>query len=144
MKATCTVSGASDFPVTMGAYLKSEIKNRGDDKFSGSERDLSIRLISCPVVVGAPVLMSIAFTGTADKVDNKLLILDSSGAKGIGIGLYDEGGNQIPLNSAEYDYPVTIGNNDVNIPFKVTYVSNGEASAAGKAEATLNFDISYK
>lgn len=143
METTCTISGGSALSVPMGAFLKSEIKNKGD-KVSGSERDFDIKLTGCPVVTGAPVLMSIAFTGTADLEDDKLLKLDATGAEGIGIGLYDKDGNQISLNSASYEYPDAINSANVNIPFKVAYVANGQSGVAGKAEATLNFDISYK
>ncbi|WP_416775778.1 fimbrial protein [Xenorhabdus budapestensis] len=140
--STCT---ASSKPVKMGTYHTSDINGKKGIKVTGSEKDFNIQLTNCPVTA-VPLSMDVKFSGSnKDSKDGKLLALDTSGATGIGIGFYDDGGNQIDLSTtAILKKDILINKKDMIIPLKAAYVSNGDAVKAGAANATLSFSIDYK
>ncbi|BET96639.1 fimbrial protein [Xenorhabdus taiwanensis] len=145
VESTCN-SDASGNTVNMGTYHTSDIGNKGTE-ISGSKKSFSIKLTGCPVTT-TPLTMEVTLSGSSlDSVDNRLLALDGSSgtnAAGIGIGIYNNTGTQIDLSSSSKLPGIKINTADMEIPLQVAYVSNGQSVKAGKADATLNFNINYK
>ncbi|WP_047683308.1 MULTISPECIES: fimbrial protein [Xenorhabdus] len=143
VESTCSVGSDSDKIVNMGTYLKSDIKNVGE-KVDGSERNFKIKLTGCPVT--KPVSkMEITLSGTKDAHNPKLLAIDSSGAEGIGISVYDSKGTPMDFTSGSHKLDdIDIDTASKEILLQAAYVSNGQTAKAGTANATLNFEINYK
>ncbi|REF28332.1 major type 1 subunit fimbrin (pilin) [Xenorhabdus cabanillasii] len=142
--SACTIDGDSDKIVHMGTYIKSDIKEKGRE-VDGSKKDFKIKLTGCPVDSTTHIMMKVTISGTSDVHNSKLLAIESSsGAKGIGIGVYSES-NLIDFTSGSHQLKdIEIDKADTEIPLQVAYVSNGETPTAGQANATLNFNIAYK
>ncbi|WP_053067955.1 fimbrial protein [Xenorhabdus khoisanae] len=145
VESTCNIQASSN-AVDMGTYLRSNILKKGEE-VTGSKKPFKINLTGCPVTT-TPLTMETTFSGnTADTTDGKLLALDTlsgTGATGIGIGIYNSTGQQIDLSSSPTLPGIPINKTDMEIPLQVAYVSNGQPTKSGKAEATLNFQINYK
>ncbi|MDC9603571.1 fimbrial protein [Xenorhabdus griffiniae] len=145
IESTCD-SDVSGNTVNMGTYHMSDIGKKGSE-ITGSKKPFSIKLTGCPVTT-TPLIMEVTLSGnTPDSTDNRLLALDGSSgtaAAGIGIGIYNNAGVLIDLSSSSKLPGVTIDKADMEIPLQVAYVSNGQSVRAGKADATLNFNINYK
>ncbi|PHM26109.1 fimbrial protein [Xenorhabdus budapestensis] len=141
VESTCTIGSDSDNIVDMGIYLKSGIVGTSGTEVLGSKKDFKIKLTGCPVT--APVSrMVVTLSGTNDTHNPNLLKIDSSGAEGIGIGVYSKS-KLINFSAPKLD-DININSADMEIPLQVAYVSNGETVTAGKANSTLSFSIDYK
>ncbi|SFU82040.1 fimbrial protein [Xenorhabdus koppenhoeferi] len=140
IESTCT---ASSDTVKMETYLTRDITKRKGAEVRGSKKDFKIKLTGCPVTI--PLLMDVKFSGSnKDTHDTRLLALDTSGAAGIGIGLYNDKDAQIDLSSDLLKQDVSIDAANMEISLKAAYVSNGQDIKAGVANATLSFVIHYK
>lgn len=89
--------------------------------------------------------IEIKFSGATDSNDPTVLALsnaNSSGvAQGIGVVIYDDENNVVPLDSDSKAYTAASGNND--LLFKAAYKSVSSTVTAGVANATATFVIDY-
>ncbi|MBC8945041.1 fimbrial protein [Xenorhabdus indica] len=144
VESTCSVGSDSDKIVNMGTYLKSDIPGSSGGEVTGSKKDFKIKLTGCPVTTPFSK-MGITLSGTKDAHNPRLLAIDSSGAEGIGISVYDSKGTQMDFTSGSHKLDdIDIDTASKEILLQAAYVSNGQTAKAGTANATLNFEINYK
>ena len=136
---TCQVNGNApgDMPVNLGEYTSKEFNSAGSTV--GNET-ITMALTACPTNVNA---VSILFGGTADTTNPELLANSSSGATGVGIGIYEEDGSTaIPINTASANIPLTAGAGTGT--FIAKYVSTADTVGEGAVRATAQYTIQYK
>lgn len=135
---TCQVNGSvpGDIPVNLGDYTSKEFNSAGSTV--GNET-IRMELTACPTAVNA---VSILFGGTADSTMPALLA-NSSGATGVGIGIYEaDGSTAIPINSASANIPLTAGVGTGT--FIAKYVSTAATVGEGAVNATAQYTIQYR
>ncbi|QLK63805.1 fimbrial protein (plasmid) [Enterobacteriaceae bacterium Kacie_13] len=136
LASTCDINGeASDvkIEVPLGTHLPTEFATTGNKSFNVP---FSIDLTECDDSIKNA---QVKFTGTADT--NPQLIAVTGGAVGVGVGLYEEDGTQIAINTTSATKPVTA--KAATLKYSANYVANGEAVEPGDANATADFSIEY-
>ncbi|HGJ5875197.1 MAG TPA: fimbrial protein [Arsenophonus sp.] len=143
---TLSASSSTSLTIDMGAYMKDKVPRTSGQKIAGSEKPLEIRLTDCPHNDGYNILPKIIFKANPDDHNTKLIKLEGSGAEGIGVGLYDSAGNLLDIRKTYQPGLATPRDTSTSltIPFKAAYVSNGQTAKAGKANASVSFEVSYK
>lgn len=90
--------------------------------------------------------VEIKFSGVADSNDPTVLALsnagDSSVAQGIGIVIYDDDNNVVPLNSDSKAYAVSMSDTN-DLLFKAAYKMVASSVTAGIANSTATFVVDY-
>ncbi|HGJ5857742.1 fimbrial protein [Arsenophonus nasoniae] len=138
-------SSSSSLAIDMGVYMKDKVPNASGQKVVGSEKELSIKLQDCPHYDGYDIMPKIVFRANHDDHNSKLIKLDGTGAEGIGIGLYDSSGRLLDIKDVyESKVATSKDNRMLTFLFKAAYVSNGQKVKSGKANASINFEVSYK
>lgn len=128
----------------MGAYMKDQVPKASGGKIAGSEKPIEIKLDKCPNGKNYSVYPKVKISAIKDSFHDKLIKLDESGAKGVAIGLYDEAGNLLDIKK-NYEPNVAFNNESpFIIKLKAAYIANGQPVKAGKANATIGFEIDYK
>lgn len=140
-------NSSNSLVIDMGVYMKDKVPRTSGQKVAGSEESLEIRLTGCPHYDGYSIFPKIIFKANPDNHNTKLIKLEGSGAEGIGVGLYDSAGDLLDIRKA-YHKPRLATPRDTStsliIPLKAAYVSNGQKAKAGKADASVSFEVSYK
>ena len=137
-QAACIIDiNSIDIPVYLGDVSTYKFHNVGD---SSSPIEFTITLNECPLTTTKSL---VKFDGFGDPNNNTLLRLDniSGSAKGVGIGIYDATGKQVPLWTASSNYPITTGTNVLR--FTAKFVASILPVTAGAAEASSDFTINY-
>lgn len=133
-------TSSSSLAIDMGVYMKDKVPGTSGQKINGSEMPLAFRLKDCPHYDGHGIVPKITFKANKDDHNPKLIKLDGSGAKGVGIGLYDDSGNLLDIRDIyQHNIATPKGEALFIIPFKMTYVSNGETAKPGKENASISF-----
>lgn len=152
--ATCAIDingneGGENATVNMGRHPTSAFPSRGSESSGvGDEGKIKIELKDCP----DQGTLSVSFTGKTVDSTGDLLELDKSGqegiAKGIGIALYDEDGEDILIDGTPViQKKFKDGQSEYKYQMLAKYYRYAEKDSdfnAGRADATLNFKIEYK
>lgn len=137
---TCTVSQDSkNMTVSMGTVGSKSFARTGDGT---AYQPFSISLEKCG---GAASRVSVTFSGVADSANRDLLALDGGAgyATGMGVGIYDSEKNLIPLNQSGEETTLTASQASVTLNFFARYVASGTTVAAGMANASATFMLTY-
>ncbi|WP_242503529.1 fimbrial protein [Proteus mirabilis] len=87
--------------------------------------------------------MKVSFNGRADPIDNALLAIDATGAKGVAISIMDNSGASIDINDKSQSYTL-LPNQDNTLQFYARYVATQLPVQAGSANATATFLLEYQ
>lgn len=137
-------SSANSLTVQMGAFMKDKVPTESGKKVPDSEKQIEIKLDRCPHGSGYSVYPIVKISASNDSFNKKLIKLDNNGAEGVAIGLFDSTGNLLDITE-NYEHNLPFKNNGpVIINLKAAYVANGQRVKAGKANATIGFEIDYK
>ncbi len=128
--------------VQMGTIAKTAFTGTGS---TAAEQNFNIQLSNCPTTMTKAAVL---FSGENVGGDNEKLQLTGAGtdpavATGVALQLVDGSTNStLPLftHSTSLNIPST---GDINLPFRVRYIQTGATVAAGQANGTANFTISY-
>lgn len=149
--STCTIDingTGSDGNVNMGRYATSEFSGSGSEVGGSSGNGkLDISLINCP----PQGKVKLKLEGKTDSSSNQILALDnpndSNTAKNVGIHIYDEYDLETPyiINfTEEYEIKDTGDIKSKTLSFIAKYVSTDDEVEAGRADATLNYTLTYQ
>ncbi|MFJ3463117.1 fimbrial protein [Achromobacter spanius] len=140
-QSACSIGGGqqgADMVVKMGSISTNMFKDVGD---KGPQTDFKIALLGCDPTVSGNATISFK-PGAGSVISSRLLSLEnSSGAKGVAVGLADQDGVAIAVGSAGVTYKLIEGTNNFN--FKAFYESIDKTVTAGKANAQALFEVSY-
>ncbi|MER2801001.1 fimbrial protein [Proteus mirabilis] len=100
----------------------------------------SIKLVDCQPEASA---VKVSFNGRADPIDNALLAIDATGAKGVAISIMDNSGASIDINDKSQSYTL-LPNQDNTLQFYARYVATQLPVQAGSANATATFLLEYQ
>lgn len=106
-----------------------------------SQRDFALELKDCDGLSKASVTMD----SLPDSDDNSLFALDAGGATGIALKIEDDKGTQqVPKASGgtAIDWPITGASATLN--YHASYVIVNNKPTSGKADALVNFSITYE
>ena len=130
----CTVDGELA-PIAFGDVSGSAIVDG-----SVAKQDITINLTGCPAVAN----VKLTTNGDRDVTNNKLLKLsDSSLATGFGIGLYNEDGSELAVQTESNPVAVNPELGTAVINLKAAPVKVGESVTGGAFDATTSFTLSY-
>ncbi|MBI6528485.1 type 1 fimbrial protein [Proteus vulgaris] len=149
--STCTIDingTGSDGNVTMGRYATSEFDGTGSEVGgSAGNGKLDISLINCP----PQGTVKLKLSGKTDSSSDQILALDNSSdpntAKNVGIHIYDQYDLSTPYNinfTEEYKIKDNGDLKSKTISFIAKYVSTDDEVEAGRADATLNYTLTYQ
>lgn len=143
--AACSVSTDSvDQVVTLGDHPTHDFKKVG----SVSElRPFTIKLEDCDTTVASKA--AVAFTGALDKINDKLLAIDSSGANvasasGVGIQILDQTSTPLTPDGTTFSTPKQLIDGENVLNFKAQYMSTVDTPTAGQANADATFVMQYQ
>ncbi|EMO5257586.1 fimbrial protein [Proteus mirabilis] len=100
----------------------------------------SIKLVDCQPEASA---VKVSFNGRTDPIDNALLAIDATGAKGVAISIMDNSGASIDINDKSQSYTL-LPNQDNTLQFYARYVATQLPVQAGSANATATFLLEYQ
>lgn len=100
----------------------------------------NIKLVDCQPEASA---VKVSFNGRADPIDNTLLAINTSGAKGVAVSIMDNSGTAIDINDKSQFYPL-LPNQDNTLQFYARYVATQLPVQAGSANATATFLLEYQ
>ncbi len=138
---TCIIDDGNQYlTVDMGQASNSKFKQAGDDS---DPVVFSLSFRHCSPTVSRN--MVVAFRGIADKQNPDLLAVENGDnvARGIGIALFDDQGNLIPINTGklvvkpQYHGPLTVN-------FTARYRSTTDNVSGGLANAQAWFLFTYQ
>ncbi|MEQ4988224.1 fimbrial protein [Proteus vulgaris] len=149
--STCTIDingTGSDGNVNMGRYATSEFDGAGSEVGgTGGNGKLDISLINCP----PQGKVKLKLEGKTDSSSNQILALDNPNdtntAKNVGIHIYDHDDLDVPYNinfAEEYDIKDNGDLKSKTLSFIAKYVSTDNDVEAGRADATLNYTLTYQ
>ncbi|MCP2006222.1 UNVERIFIED_ORG: type 1 fimbria pilin [Buttiauxella agrestis ATCC 33320] len=137
---TCVVSPDSlDFTVVMGNVPAKQFFQTGD----GTRYEpFAIYLEKCG---GAASGVTVSFQGQLDKLNPDLLALTggSGYASGMGVGIYNQDKTLIPVGNESEQIRLTADQGAVKMNFYARYIADGAAVAAGMANASATFMLTY-
>lgn len=134
ISGACTVDGTLA-PIAFGDVSGSAIIDG-----SVAKQDITINLTNCPAVNN----VMLTTNGDKDVTNNKLLKLsDSSLATGFGIGLYNEDGSELAVQTESNPVAVNPELGTAVINLKAAPVKAGEVVTGGAFDATTSFTLSY-
>lgn len=158
--STCTIAPGGDagaganpgvIDVAMGDVSFDDLATVAGGTVSAAFTDIDLGLSCTAVGANTAVVMSFDPQGGTglDAMDNRLLGLAAGGATGAGIALVDGTNQIIDLGAnGEIRAPLTVdagtGVGTADLALRATYVGNGDAQAAGVANASLPFLLSYE
>ncbi|SDU51356.1 fimbrial protein [Pseudomonas yamanorum] len=158
--STCTVTpggsagsggSAGVIDVAMGDVSFADLGTvAGDGSVGASFTPIDLGLECSEATGKTSVVMSFdpASGSGLDASDNRLLSLASGGATGAGIALINSNNKIIDLGAGEeIKAPLTVdgsGEGTADFALRATYVSNGGTEAAGVANASLPFLLTYE
>lgn len=107
-----------------------------------ADKKFQISLLTCDVTQFKNV--SVSFAGQTNGDDATLLALDGGqgAAENVGVAIYDGKGKKLALGTATADTALQVGSN--TLYFSAAYVSTKKDVKAGSANATADFNLTYK
>ncbi|ADO46911.1 fimbrial protein [[Enterobacter] lignolyticus] len=137
---TCAVSPDSkNLTVPMGDVSSKQFSRAGD----GSRYEpFVINLEKCG---GAASGVTVHFAGTSDSRNPALLALTGGAgyAAGVGVGIYNPDKSLIPLGAESGNTPISPNQATVALHFYARYIADGDSVAAGTANASATFVLTY-
>lgn len=105
-----------------------------------------INLTDCPTGADSPTIASVKFDGTNDSINPNILALNSgSGAKNVGIAIYEkDGATLIPMSNQSQDNTIDTTSSSLTMSFIAKYMSTADTVTAGTANGATNFTVIYK
>lgn len=137
----CTVSSESANLAVDLNEVKASVFTQAKDK--SVDKDFQIDLLNCST--STLKTASVAFvSGAHDSNDSTLLAVSgpSPVATGVGIEITNNDGTAIPMGTASSDFGLVDGAN--SLYFKAHYKSTTGTVTAGSANASTDFQITYK
>lgn len=106
-----------------------------------AEKDFTIGLTGCSNTARAYVTLD----GTPDDDDSSLFALDDGGATGVAINITgSDGQQQVPKVTDPTPREFAITEENVNLNYTARYVVTSTKASSGRADALINFSISYE
>lgn len=138
MAATCELE-KDNIDVDMGSVVLQRPVKVGKEL---NQKSFRIDLINCAYAAKAYVTMD----GTADATDSSLFALDSGGATGIALKIKTRDGvQQYPFSTDSTPVGHLIWFDETNkLNYVASYVPVKPEVTVGKANATINFSITYE
>jgi major type 1 subunit fimbrin (pilin) len=138
VEASCSIDPSSTTDVPLGEVDATAFSTVGD---ISPKRDITINLTGCPTSQTGVTLTN---TGQADATNNNLLAVSGdSSATGLGVAIYNKGGELIPMASASAAAPIDPETGTATINLEAAAMSTAESVGAGDYTATTNFELSY-
>lgn len=133
---SCNVTSDNNQKVDLGMYSTNFLDGVGK---TTPLKPFEITLDNCPMNYSG---VQVTFEGEVNSQNNQLVAVQSSGAKNVGIALYDSDKTTIiPVNSSASGKSVAI-NQATTLTFYAAYMSTGEVTD-GSANADISFTIVY-
>ncbi|MBV8044837.1 fimbrial protein [Pluralibacter sp.] len=137
---TCAVSPDSkNLTVPMGDVSSKQFAQAGD----GSRYELfAINLEKCG---GAASGVTVHFEGASNGKNPDLLALTGGAgyATGIGVGIYNQDKSLIPMGKESENTPLAPNQATATLNFYARYIADGDSVAAGTANASTTFVLTY-
>ncbi len=138
---TCVVDDGDRYlTVAMGQVSNNKFSHAGDDS---DPVPFSLHFKYCTQSVSRN--MNVVFRGVADQGNPDLLAIEQGDnvAKGIGIALFDEQGNIIPINSGKL--PIRVNNSGpLTLNLIAKYRATSTQVSGGVANAQAWFSLTYQ
>ena len=135
--SSCDVDSRSEnFDVELGNV---SLKNFTGTGSVSPPKKFQIILTNCSASASA---VKIGFFGNEDSGNSDLLALTPGGAAGLGIGIYDDDKNLIPINEYSKKYALNLSVDNV-LTFHSRYVSSSDNVTAGIANSIATFKLEY-
>ncbi|KRC72970.1 S-fimbrial protein subunit SfaA precursor [compost metagenome] len=139
-ESACSIGGGqlgSNMTVSMGSISTNMFSGVG---VRGPKQDFTISLLGCDISVATTASISFA-PGAGSVVASRLLGLENaSGARGVAVGL-EQDGTDIIVGGAAKSYTLQEGTNNLN--FKAFYEATDANVTAGAANARAVFEVTY-
>ena len=138
VEATCSLAaGSKDQTVTLGDVSTNAFSGANT---TAAEKDFTIDLESCDTAIAQQA--SLTFSG--ETANDTALKTSEGDTTKVGIQIL-QGGQPLILDGSTASVPLTLTDGDENsMPFSARYIALDEAVAAGAANATANFTVSYE
>ncbi|MFP2468715.1 fimbrial protein [Pseudescherichia vulneris] len=135
---SCAVDASSTTVVPMGTLSATSFADVGA---ISAKKDIVLNLTDCPVSQTGVMFTA---NGASDATNDQLLALSSdSVATGLGIALYNKGGELIPMHSASAAAPINIETGVATINLEAAAMSTAASVTGGSFNATTTFVLSY-
>ncbi|TDS92768.1 MULTISPECIES: fimbrial protein [Rahnella] len=136
--SSCVVDPSSTTDVPMGTLSAADFTAVGS---ISPKQDITLNLTGCPL---SQTGVMFAANGAADATNNQLLALSADSiASGLGIALYNKGGDLIPMHSASAAAPIDAEAGTATINLEAAAMSTADAVTGGAFNATTTFTLSY-
>jgi len=137
---TCTLSPDSEtITVGMGSVSNRQFYQAG----AGADwQSFTINLENCGSTASG---VTVSFSGAADSQNPDLLALTAGAgnASGVGVALYNKDKSPIPLGENSQIQPLIPGQQSAHLNFYARYGADGSTVAAGTANASATFILTY-
>lgn len=135
---SCAVDSSSTTDVPMGTLAAESFADVGA---ISEKHDITLNLTGCPVSQTGVLFTA---NGASDATNNQLLALSSDSlATGLGIALYNKGGELIPMHSASAAAPIDAETGVATINLEAAAMSTAQSVTGGSFNATTTFVLSY-
>ncbi|WP_312951741.1 fimbrial protein [Superficieibacter sp.] len=137
---TCTLSQDSEnITVEMGNVSNRQFYQPGA---GAAYEKFTINIEKCGSTVNG---VTVSFNGAADSAYPGLLALSAGAgnASGVGVALYNADKSPIPIGDDSQLLPLIGGQQSAHLNFYARYVADGGAVAAGTANASATFILTY-
>lgn len=141
--SSCNVdSGSTGQRVDLGKWASNYFTSTGSET---TKTSFHIKVKDCPASV---TTVAVLFDGAREQTDTSLLAINSGGASGVAIKLYEhDQTTAVSLGKTTAKQAVTPGSSgstgSADLEFYADYVSTGATVTAGDANGTANFNMIY-
>lgn len=141
--SSCNVdSGSTGQTVDLGKWASNYFTSTGSET---TKTSFHIKVKDCPASV---TTVAVLFDGAREQTDTSLLAINSGGASGVAIKLYEhDQTTAVSLGKTTAKQAVTPGSSgstgSADLEFYADYVSTGATVTAGDANGTANFNMIY-
>lgn len=141
--SSCNVdSGSTGQTVDLGKWASSYFTGTGSET---TKTPFHIKVKDCPASVAK---VAVLFDGAREQTDTSLLAINSGGASGVAIKLYEhDQTTAVSLGKTTAKQAVTPDSSgstgSADLEFYADYVSTGATVTAGDANGTANFNMIY-
>jgi len=135
---SCTVDASSTLDVPFDTLSAESFADVGA---ISEKKDIVLNLTECPISQTGVIFTA---NGASDATNNQLLALASdSTASGLGIAIYNKGGELIPMHSASAAAPINAETGVATINLEAAAMSTSTDVTGGAFNATTTFVLSY-